>query len=48
MVTLRTAAMNLLRRAGFLSIRAGMQTVINDFTLVPTMAVRQDRPIAEA
>jgi hypothetical protein len=38
MATLRTAALNLLRLAGFQSIRAGLQAVMHDNTALPTMA----------
>jgi predicted transposase YbfD/YdcC len=41
MVTLRTAALNLLRLAGFESIRAGMQAVMHDITALLAMARRQ-------
>jgi len=42
---LRTAALNLLRLAGFQSIRAGMQAVTHDITtlLAMAMALRQPR-----
>jgi hypothetical protein len=39
--TLRTAALNLLRLAGFHSIRAGMQAVIHDITALLAMAMRK-------
>jgi hypothetical protein len=41
MATLRTAAMNLLRLAGFQSIRAGMQAVMHDIKTLLAMARRQ-------
>jgi len=41
MATLRTAALNLLRLAGFQSIRAGMQAVMHDITALLAMAMRQ-------
>ena len=41
MATLRTAALNLLRLAGFQSIRAGMQAVMHDIKSLLTMAMRQ-------
>ena len=41
MASLRTAALNLLRLAGFRSIRAGMQAVMHDFTALLAMATRQ-------
>jgi hypothetical protein len=44
MATLRTAALNLLRLAGFLSIGAGMQAVMRDITTLLAMALRQPRP----
>jgi len=44
MATLRTAAMNLLRLAGFRSIRAGMQAVMHDITALLAMATRQPSP----
>lgn len=44
MATLRTAALNLLRLAGFQSIRAGMQAVMHDITTLLAMALRQPRP----
>ena len=40
MATLRTAALNLLRLAGFQSIRSGMQAVMHDITALLTMARR--------
>jgi hypothetical protein len=44
MATLRTAAMNLLRLAGFQSIRAGIQAVMHDITPLLAMARRQPLP----
>ena len=44
MATLRTAALNLLRLAGFQSIRAGMQAVMHDITALLVMAMRQPEP----
>jgi hypothetical protein len=44
MATLRTAAMNLLRLAGFRAIRAGMQAVMHDITALLTLARRQPQP----
>lgn len=44
MATLRTAALNLLRLAGFQSIRAGMQAVMHDITALLEMARRQPAP----
>jgi predicted transposase YbfD/YdcC len=41
MATLRTAAMNLLRLAGFGSIREGLQAVMHDITALLAMARRQ-------
>jgi hypothetical protein len=41
LATLRTAALNLLRLAGFQSIRAGMQAVMHDITTLLEMALRQ-------
>jgi len=46
MATLRTAALNLLRLAGFRSIRARMQTVMHDITALLVMARRQPQPDA--
>ena len=46
MGTLRTAAMNLLRLAGFQSIRAGMQAVMHDITALLAMVRR--RPQADS
>jgi len=44
MATLRTAAINLLRLAGFQSIRAGMQAVMHDITALLEMARRKPQP----
>jgi hypothetical protein len=44
MATLRTAALNLLRLAGFQSIRAGMQAVTHGITTLLAMALRRPRP----
>jgi hypothetical protein len=44
MATLRTAALNLLRLAGFRSIRAGLQTVMDDITALLAMARRRPEP----
>jgi len=44
MATLRTAALNLLRLAGFQSIRAGMQAVMHDITGLLAMVRRQPQP----
>jgi predicted transposase YbfD/YdcC len=41
MATLRTAAMNLLRLAGFRSIRSGLQAVMHDITALLAMARRK-------
>ena len=41
MASLRTAALNLLRLAGFQSIRAGMQAVMHDIRALLAMAMRQ-------
>jgi hypothetical protein len=41
MATLRTAALNLLRLAGFRSIRAGLQAVMHDIKALLAMARRQ-------
>ena len=46
MATLRTAALNLLRLAGFRSIRAGMQAVMHDITALLAMARRQPQPVS--
>jgi predicted transposase YbfD/YdcC len=45
MATLRTAALNLLRLAGFQSIRAGLQAVMHDITALLAMARR--RPVSD-
>jgi predicted transposase YbfD/YdcC len=44
MATLRTAALNLLRLAGFRSIRSGMQAVMHDITALLAMARRRPHP----
>jgi hypothetical protein len=44
MATLRTAALNLLRLAGFQSIRGGMQAVMHDITALLAMARRRPQP----
>jgi hypothetical protein len=44
LASLRTAALNLLRLAGFQSNRAGMQAVMHDITVLPAMAMRQPEP----
>jgi hypothetical protein len=44
MATLRTAALNLLRLAGFRSIRAGLQAVMHDITAPLAMAWRRPEP----
>jgi hypothetical protein len=44
MATLRTAAMNLRRLSGFQSIRAGIQAVCHDITVLLAMARRQPEP----
>ena len=44
MAPLRTAGLNLLRLAGFQSIRAGLQTVMHDITTLLAMAQRQPKP----
>jgi hypothetical protein len=41
MATLRTAALNLLRLAGFQSIRTGRQAVMHDIKELLAMALRQ-------
>ena len=41
MATLRTAALNLLRLAGFQSILTGMQAVMHDITALLAIARRQ-------
>jgi predicted transposase YbfD/YdcC len=44
MATLRTAALNLLRLSGFRSIRAGLQAVMHDITVLLAMAQRRPEP----
>ena len=44
MATLRTAALNLLRLAGFRSIRSGMQAVMHDITALLAMTRRRPLP----
>ncbi len=44
MATLRTAALNLLRLAGFRAIRVGLQAVMHDITALLAMARRQPEP----
>ena len=44
MATLRTSALNLLRLAGFRSIRAGMQAVMHEITGLLAMARRRPQP----
>ena len=44
MATLRTAALNLLRLAGFQSIRTGMQSVMHDITALLAMVMRRPQP----
>ena len=44
MATLQTAALNLLRWAGFQSIRAGMQAVMHDITALLAMDRRLPLP----
>ena len=44
LATLRTAALNLLRLAGFPSIRSGIQAVMHDITALLAMARRQPQP----
>jgi len=44
LASLRTAALNLLRLSGFLSIRAGMQAVMHDITALLSMARRCPQP----
>ena len=46
MATLRIAAMNLLRLAGFRSIWTGLQAVMHDITALLAMARRQTQPDA--
>jgi hypothetical protein len=43
MATLRTAALSLLRLAGFRSIRAGLQAVMPDIMTLLEMVVRQPK-----
>jgi hypothetical protein len=43
--TLRTAAMTLLRLAGFRSIRTGLQAVMHDITALLIMAQHRPEPI---
>ena len=44
MATLRTAALNLLRLAGYQSIRSGIQAVMHDITALLAMVKRQPKP----
>jgi len=44
MATLRTAALNLLRLAGYQSTRAGIQAVMHDITALLAMVKRQPKP----
>lgn len=44
MAKLRTAALNLLRLAGFRSIRTGLQAVMHDITALLVMARRLPEP----
>jgi hypothetical protein len=44
MATLRTAALNLLRLAGYQSIRAGMQAVTHDISALLVMVTRKPEP----
>jgi multidrug efflux pump subunit AcrA (membrane-fusion protein) len=44
LATLRMAALNLLRLAGYQSIRAGMQAVMHDITALLAMVKRQPQP----
>jgi hypothetical protein len=44
MATLRTAALNMLRLAGFRSIREGLQAVMYDIAALLAMAQRQPTP----
>ena len=46
MVTLHTAALNLLRMAGIRSIRAGILAVMHEITALLAMARRQPHPDA--
>ena len=43
LATLRTAALNLLRLAGFGSIREGLHSVMHDIRALLAMAMRQPR-----
>jgi hypothetical protein len=47
MATLHTAALNLLRVAGFRSIRAGIQAVMHDIAALLAMAQRRQEPDLE-
>jgi hypothetical protein len=47
MASMRTAALNLLRLAGFQSIRSGMQAVMHDITALLAMARQQPKPNSE-
>ena len=44
MATLRTAALNLLRLAGFCSIRSELKAVMHDITALLAMARRRPEP----
>ena len=44
MAALRKAGLNLLRLAGFDSIREGLQAVMHDITALLAMATRQPEP----
>ena len=44
MSTLRIAALNLLRLAGFQTIRTRMQTVLHDSTALLAMVMRKSQP----
>jgi hypothetical protein len=44
MAALRTAGLNLLRMAGFLSIREGMQAVMHNIKALLVMAMSQPEP----
>jgi len=44
MATLRTSALNLLRLAGFRSIRSGMQAVMHDITALLSKVRRRPQP----
>jgi len=44
LASLRTAALNLLRLAGFQSIRAGMQAVMPVITALLAISMRQPEP----